>query len=111
MLQRTIRLSVLLFLVGFPSRPQFEVRDVSGVVIDESGNALPGAAVQLENLENLSIMSYITRRDGCYFFNGLRDDIDYTLRAKYRNYWSKRKTLSKFDSSNHREIQLVIPID
>jgi hypothetical protein len=111
MLNRTIRLSVLLLLVGFPSLPQFEVREVTGVVTDERGNALPGAAVLLENLNNLSIMSYITGKDGCYYFNGLHDDIDYTLRAEYGNYCSARKTLSKFNSSKHPKIELIIPIE
>jgi hypothetical protein len=111
MLKSTIRLLVLLLLVGFPSLPQFELRNVSGVVTDKSGNVLPGAAVQLENLNNLSIMSYITAKDGCYYFNNLHDDIDYTLRAEYRNHCSQRKTLTKFNSSKHPWIQLVIPID
>ncbi len=111
MLKSAIRLSVLLLLVGFPSFPQFEVRNVSGVVTDKRGNALPGAAVQLENLSNLSIMSYITGKDGCYYFNNLHDDVDYTLRAEYRNYCSRRKTLSKFNSSKHPWIELVVPVD
>ncbi len=110
MLKSAVHLSLLL-LIGLPSLPQFEVRTVSGVVTDKRGNALPRAAVQLENLNNLSIMSYITGKDGCYYFNGLLDDIDYTLKAKYRNYWSERKTLSKFNSSQHRWIKLVVPID
>lgn len=42
---------------------------VSGVVTDKRGNALSSAAVQLENLNNLSIMFYITGIDGCYQFN------------------------------------------
>ena len=102
---------LLLLLIGFPSLPQFEVRTVSGVVTDKRGNALPGAAVQLENLNNLSIMSYITGKDGCYHFNGLLDDVDYALKAKYRSYWSGRKTLSKFNSSKNPRIELVIPIE
>jgi len=111
MLKSAIRLLVLLLLVGFSSLPQFEVRNVSGAVTDKRGNALPGAAVQLENLSNLSIISYITAKDGCYYFNNLHDDVDYSLRAEYRNYCSQRKTLSKFNSSKHPWIQLVIPVD
>ncbi len=111
MLNRTIRLSVLWLLIGFPSLPQFEVREVTGVVTDGRANALPGATVLLENLNHLSIMSYITGKDGCYYFNGLHDDMDYTLRAEYQNYCSDRKTLSKFNSSKHPKIELVIPIE
>jgi hypothetical protein len=99
-----------LLLLGFPSLPQFEVREVTGVVTDQRGNALPGAVVLLENLDKVSITSYITGKDGCYYFNGLREDIDYTLRAEYQNYCSARKTLSKSNSSNQPKIELVIPI-
>jgi len=111
MLKRMVRLSAILLLVVLPSLPQFEVRDVSGVVTDQRGNALPGAAVQLENLNSLSIESYITGKDGCYYFTGLRDDIDYALRAEYRGYCSVRKILNKLDSSRHARIEIVIPID
>jgi hypothetical protein len=106
---------VLSFLVGLlilvPSDGQFKERDVSGVVTDARGNALPSVAVQLENTRDLSVRSYITGNDGRYHFNGLNDDIDFTLRAKYLNYCSKPKTLSRFEASSHPEVNLVIPID
>lgn len=90
---------------------EYRPRPVTGIVTDKRGNTLPGAIVQIENTRNLSVRSYLTHKDGRYRFNGLDDDIDYTLRAHYRNYWSKSKTLSKFNSSRHPEIDLVIPID
>jgi hypothetical protein len=108
---QTIRLVVLLLLVGSSCLPQGELRSVVGVVTDRKGNALPGAAVQLENTASLLIMSNITGKDGRYQFNQLSGDVDYTLKAKYRNYWSQRKKLSKFNSSKHPEIDLVIPIE
>jgi hypothetical protein len=87
------------------------MRSVTGVVTDKRGNVLPGAAVQLENTATLLIMSYITGKDGRYHFRNVNDDIDYTLKAKYRKYWSERKTLSKFNSSKHPVVDLVIPIE
>jgi len=90
---------------------QFKERDVSGVVTDARGNPLPKVAVQLENTGNLIVRSYITDKDGRYYFAGLIDSVDFILKAKYRNYWSRPKTLSKFDSSAHPEVNLVIPID
>jgi len=48
---------------------------------------------------------------GCFFFNLLNEDIDYTLKAKYRGYWSEKKTPSRLNSSKHPEADLVIPID
>jgi len=67
--------------------------------------------VQLENIDSLLILSYITDQDGRYHFSGLHDDIDYTLKAKYQHWCSKRKTLSKFNSSKHSGVDLVIPTD
>ena len=75
------------------------------------GNALPASVVQLENEADLSIRSYITGVDGRYHFSEVSYDIDYTLKARYRKYWSKAKTLSYFNSAAHPEIDLIIPID
>lgn len=110
-MKRIVRLSVALLLVCFPCLPQFETRSVTGQVTDKRGNALPGTVVQLENTATLSIRSYITDQEGRYHFGLLRDDIDYRLKAKYRKHWSRAKTLSKFNSSKHPEVDLVIPID
>ena len=106
-----VRISALLLLLWFPSPSEPAWRLVSGVVRDASGNALPASVVQLENELDLSIRSYITGADGRYHFSEVSYDIDYTLKARYRKYWSKAKTLSNFDSASHPEIDLIIPID
>jgi hypothetical protein len=112
MRKRIIRLAAMLVLLSVPGVPQlFNRRALTGIVTDKRGNALPGAAVQLENTATLIVMSYITGKDGRYHFNQLHDDIDYTVKAKYRNYWSSEKTLSKFDASKQPQIDLVIQIE
>lgn len=111
MLKNMVGLLAMLFLLWLPCQSQVELRSVTGVVTDKRDNALPGAAVQLENTVTLSVMSCITGKDGGYHFSNLDNDIDYTLRAKYRRYSSPRKKLSKFDSSKHPEINLVIPAE
>lgn len=110
-MKRAVRISVLLLLFCLPSIGQSNIRCVTGVVTDKRGNAIPGAVVQLEDTVTLFIRSYISNKDGRYYFDRLNDDIDYTLIAHYRGYWSKRKTLSKFDSSKTRAINLAIPIE
>lgn len=105
------RFSALLLLLWLPCAAQVEIRSITGVVTDKRGNALPGAAVQLENTATLSIMSCITTKDGGYHFSNLDSDIDYSVKAKYRRYWSRRRSVSKFDSSRHPKVDLVIPID
>jgi 5-hydroxyisourate hydrolase-like protein (transthyretin family) len=103
--------SVMALLALVPGNAQFKERDVTGIVTDARGNPLPKVAVELENTGNLIVRSYITNKDGRYYFAGLIDNVDFTLKAQYRNYWSKPKTLSKFDSSAHPEVNLVIPVD
>jgi len=111
MLNRLGLALALALLLQAPSVAQYKQRDVSGVVTDARGNPLPKVAVQIENTANLSVRSYITGNDGRYHFTGLNDDTDFTLKAKYRNYWSKPKTLSKFNTEPHPEVNLVIPVD
>jgi Carboxypeptidase regulatory-like domain len=82
---RTACLSAMLLVAGSPCLPQFEFRSVTGVVTDKRGNPLPGAAVQLENTDSLSVTSYMTDKDGRYQFTRLNEAIDYTLKAKYRS--------------------------
>jgi len=110
-LRKLVLLSATVLLIWSQSSAQNAERAVTGVVTDKQGNTLSNAAVQLENTANLFVRSYITGKDGRYRFTGLNDDIDYTLRAKYRNYWSEQKTLSKFNTSKNPELNLVIPID
>ncbi len=105
------RLLAILLLLWFPCVSQSERRIVTGVVTDKRGNALPGAAVELEDTHSLLIVSYITDKQGRYHFSQLFGDVDYTLKAKYRSYWSKEKRLSKFNSAKRAEIDLVIPIE
>ena len=86
-------------------------RSVTGVVTDNRGNPLPGAAVQIENAHTLEIASYLTKDDGTYYFHQLSTDMDYTLKAKYKRWWSKEKLLNKLDSKTNATIDLTIPIE
>lgn len=110
-LRQAVLIWAIALLTLVPGSAQYHPREVTGLVTDKRGNALPGAAVQLENTANLAVRSYITGKDGRYHFAGLNDNVDFTLRAKYRRFWSPQKTLSKFNSSTHPEVDLVIPID
>ena|SRR5579872_3833999 len=111
MTKTLLRISMLLLLLWFPSPSEPVWRSVAGIVKDAAGNALPTSVVQLENEADLSVRSYITGIDGRYHFSDVSYDIDYTLKAHYRKYWSKAKTLSCFNSAAHPEIDLIIPID
>jgi len=65
-------------------------RSVHGIVRDRSGQPLGGSVVEIEDQVTLIVRSYIVQKDGKYHFMRLSPDIDYTLRARYRNVWSEK---------------------
>ncbi len=109
--RRTGYLCTIALISFLPCSSQLTTRPVRGIVTDKRGNALNGAAVLLENTQDLTVRSYITAKDGLYHFEGLNADIDFTLKAHYKNWWSHTHTLSKFNEAKNPEIRLVIPID
>jgi len=110
MLKRLFRMLALLVVILTPCTSDWRCQIVTGFVTDKTGNVLEKAVVELENDFDQSVRSYITGADGRYHFAGVNDDIDYTLRACYREHWSKSKGLSRFDTSKRQEIRLVIPL-
>jgi len=74
------------------------VRSVEGVVEDPKGNLVNGAVVQLKNTKSLQVRSFITQREGSYYFHGLSPDVDYELKAEYQGLASPVRRLSVFDS-------------
>jgi hypothetical protein len=98
-------------LILVPALAASDVRSLTGMVVDKSGNALPGAVVQIENTKTLDVRTWITDKSGHYCFNELSGDIDYTVRAHYRRSWSRSRTLSKFNSKEKPELTLVVPVD
>lgn len=93
-----------------PVTAQDQPRAVHGVVTDRRSQPIAHAAVQIQNNWTLVIRSYITQTDGKYHFAGLSPDVNYRLTAEYDGFRSHTRTLSKFDSSRNREIDLPIPL-
>jgi hypothetical protein len=108
---RRILVGFALVLVAFAQLSAQKPRDVSGTVTDARGNPLPKVAVTIENANTLAVRSYITADDGRYHFEDLNADVDFVLKAHYRTYWSKPKTLSKFNEEPHPVVVTVIPVE
>jgi hypothetical protein len=83
-------------------------RTVQGTVTTEDGALAAGAEVQLKNTKNLQIRSYVTQKEGTYFFHGLSPDVDYEVKAQYNGVWSSPKTVSSFDSRKDLTLDLKI---
>jgi len=84
------------------------LRDVQGVVTDDSGKPVAGAIVQLKNTKTLQIISFITKEQGDYYFHGLSPDIDFEISAEQRGKESATRTLSSFDSRKQALINLKL---
>lgn len=74
------------------------VRNVAGAVLQPDGSPAPRAVVQLKNLKNLQIRSYIANDEGKYQFQSLSTSTDYELTATYNDLASPKRTLSVFDT-------------
>ncbi len=85
-----------------------QTRSVQGMVLGEDGAPVSGAEVQLKNTKNLQIRSYVTQKEGTYFFHGLSPDVDYEVKAQYNGVWSPAKTVSSFDSRKDVTLDLKI---
>jgi hypothetical protein len=83
-------------------------RTVRGVVRDNNGKAVSGAAVRLKNSVTLRIRSARTYKDGTYRFSGLDPRMDYELRASHRGRSSGWVRLSRFDEGDERVIDLSL---
>jgi hypothetical protein len=81
-----------------PKNEDANARNVQGVVMDQQDNPVPHAVVQLEDTRTLQVRSFITLDDGTYHFSGLRGDVDYRLKAIFKDTVSAVKTFSVFDS-------------
>src|SRR3954462_7122811 len=60
-------------------------RDVSGKVVDISGQPLEGALVTLTNLKTNAKTTFITKKDGRYSFDDLSFTADYQLQARLKS--------------------------
>lgn len=83
-------------------------RALGGVVRNEGDEAVDGAVVQLKDTKTLRVRSYITKSDGQYRFYGLSPNVDYEVRASFKDTSSDTKTLSLFDSRKQAVINLKL---
>jgi hypothetical protein len=103
-------LLVLLVCLSAPAAFAMQQNDrtISGTVTDRHREPLAGAVVMVHSESTLSIVSYITDRDGHYVFMHLSPDDDFRIFATYRGVRSKSRHFGKFDSKPNREFHLVV---
>ncbi len=85
-----------------------ESRTVQGTVTMTDGTLATGAEVQLKNTKTLQVRSYVTQKDGTYFFHGLNSNTDYEVKAQVSGVWSSTRTVSSYDSRKDVRLDLKI---
>ena len=85
-------------------------RDVSGTVTDHQHEPLRGAIVQVHDDDTLATVSYITGKDGHYSFQRLSGDANYHVWATFREHESAKHSISPFDTSKTKVIDLVVAL-
>jgi len=83
-------------------------RPVTGVVTDADGKPVAGAVVELKNTETQQVQSVTTRDKGAYRFSGLKKDVDYQVKAIFKNQASPPHTLSALDPRTQPVVNLQI---
>jgi len=92
-----------------PSLPaQSATRDITGIVIDQHGEPLRRAVVQIDDEETKVVFSYITDRGGKFTFKRVNGSDDYRIWATRKGHRSKATHLSPFDNHQSRAITLIV---
>ena len=98
---RALCVLVLLFAIGghgvaaqrpLPPRP----KNITGVVSDLRGQAIPDARVSIHNLDTGVTRTLRTNDQGVYAVNGLPPGVDYEVYAEFEGKESARRVVSKF---------------
>jgi len=116
---RTKQIATVLFVcgvllaAGVPAMAQDErpTRSVKGLVTDPQENPIEGAVVQLKNTKTLQVKSFITDRDGSYYFHGLDTNVDFQLNARLGNAVSRTRTVSTFDDRKEVVYNFELKVD
>jgi hypothetical protein len=87
------------------------VRDVKGIVVDESGSPIEGALVSLTDLKTNRKLTFITKKSGRYNFDSLSLTEDYDVSAKKGALVSAVKHLSQYDRSTPLIRNLELGVD
>ena len=83
-------------------------RAVQGIVTHQDGEPVSGAAVEIRNLRNRNIRSFITDQDGKFHFEDLYSNLDYRLRARYHGEFGPPKSLSRFNTAPTATVNLTV---
>ncbi len=84
-------------------------RDLSGKVVDSSGQSIEGALVTLTDTKTNTKTTFITKRDGRFNFDDLSLIVDYRLQARFKDVATEPRNISQYDRNT--KIVRILQID
>ena len=86
-------------------------RNLSGKVVDSSGQAIEGALVTLTDTKTNTKTTFITKRDGRFSFDDLSLVVDYRLQARFKDTATEPRNVSQYDPNTRivRILQIDLP--
>ena len=81
-------------------------RDLSGKVVDSSGQSIEGALVTLTDTKTNAKTTFITKRDGRFNFDDLSLVVDYQLQARFKDIATEPRNISQYDR-NTRVVRIL----
>jgi hypothetical protein len=110
-------LLLVLLLVGLAAASPFSDKNddnatgrlLTGKVLDNHDNPLPGAVVHLTNMHSRAVKTFFARRDGTYRFPGLSFNVDYEVHAQFKGEVSETEKLNKSDDD--KRVNIILRID
>ena len=110
-------LLLVLLLVGVAAAGPFSDKNddnathrlLTGKVLDNHDNPLPGAVVHLTNLRSRAVKTSFARRDGTYRFSALSFNVDYDVDAQFKGEVSETEKVNKSDDD--RRVNIILRID
>ncbi len=93
---------------GIANDKKPQTRTVRGVTTDEADHLIPGAAIELTDLQTKQALDVYSDSGGQYQFTDLRFDHDYTVKATYKNLSSDTRQISSLDTRTPLEMNLIL---
>lgn len=94
---------------GFAKEKKPPTKTVSGVVMDEAGNGIEGATVELTDLQTKKVLEIYSQEGGQYQYADLMPSHDYTVKATFKGSSSEVRQVSSVDTRSRLVLNLTIP--
>lgn len=85
-------------------------RTISGTVYDQAENSIPGATVELKDLQTGKVLDIYSQEDGQYLYTDMRFDHDYTVQAMFKGVSSEVRHISILETRWTLVLNLTVPL-